>query len=133
MFAYDVSVRGTVFEDRNHNGRQDWQERGLPGWGVQVLDSAGNVVSSTMTLTSGGYSFSGLDLGTYTVQVVPPAGWTQTGGNGGLQITRGIRLAGVDFGFAQPGSPVNPPPPTWGGPPHTGPWMFGGQDARLLA
>ena len=45
VFVFDVSIRGTVFNDQNANGRQDRYERGLPGWGVNVLDSSGNVVS----------------------------------------------------------------------------------------
>ena len=44
----------------------------------QLLDSGGNVVGVTTTDENGNYYFGGLQPGTYTVVVTPPAGLTQT-------------------------------------------------------
>jgi hypothetical protein len=112
VFTFDVTVRGTVYNDRNANGRQDRSELGLPGWGVQLLDDDGNLVSATMTRADGGYRFTGMDLGTCHVRVVAPTGWKATtpASRGDLAITRGINLGGVDFGFVRAAtSPVSSP------------------------
>ncbi|MDB5320508.1 MAG: peroxinectin precursor [Phycisphaerales bacterium] len=110
VFVFNVSISGTVYEDQNGNGRQDRLERGLGGRSVQLLDGDGNVVAGTMTLASGAYKFSGLDLGQYQVQVSGGDGWNLTTlGGGAVTATRGGELAGVDMGYAR--SVVVPPPP----------------------
>src|SRR5258706_10764559 len=112
VFVFNVSIAGTVFEDRNGNGRQDRLERGLGGRSVQLLDSDGNVVAGTMTLASGAYRFSGLDLGQYQVQVSGGDGWNLTTlGAGAATATRGGDIAGVDIGYARSGVVLPPPPP----------------------
>lgn len=70
-----TSVSGYLFHDLNTNGVFDPEEIGLAGWTVQVT---GPVTQSTLSDGNGYYSFSGLPAGTYTLCVVPPAGWNQT-------------------------------------------------------
>ncbi len=114
VFVFDVSISGTVFDDRNGNGRQDRLERGLGGKNVQLLDGDGNVVAATMTLASGAYKFSGLDLGQYQVNVLNMDGWNLTTvGGGAVRATRGGNVSGVDVGYTQ--SIVVPPPPGYCG------------------
>ena len=70
-----TSVSGYLFHDLNTNGIFDPDEIGLAGWTVQVT---GPVTLSTLSDGNGFYSISGLPAGTYTLCVMPPAGWNQT-------------------------------------------------------
>jgi peroxidase len=100
VFVLNVTVLGSLFDDANANGRRDFRERALAGWTVQLLDADGNVVASAVSTASGRYKFSGLDLGTYEVNVVTPAGWSQTTRDlKPVQITRGINVSGLDYGY----------------------------------
>ena len=100
VFIFDVTLSGRIFNDRDGNGRQQFRERGLSGWSVRLLDEEGNVVDMTTTTASGRYDFAGLDLGTYTIDVVAPNGWTQTSrALGDIAVTRGMNIAGKDVGF----------------------------------
>ena len=102
VFVLNVTVQGSLFDDANANGRRDFRERALAGWTVQLLDGDGNVVASTVSTGSGRYSFSGLDLGTYEVNVVTPAGWSQTTRDlKPVQITRGMNVSGLDYGYSR--------------------------------
>ena len=72
-------IAGTVFDDANANGEQDEGEVGLAGR-VVYLDAndnasldAGEV--SVETDAEGGYQFSRLEPGDYTVRQVLPFGW----------------------------------------------------------
>ncbi len=72
--------------DRNANGTQDADEKGLNGVTVQLLDATGAVVATTVTAANGTqdgyYAFGNLTAGVdYTVRFVPPTGYilTQTG------------------------------------------------------
>ncbi|MDD5391314.1 MAG: SdrD B-like domain-containing protein, partial [Gallionellaceae bacterium] len=62
-----------IWEDKNANGQQDVGETGIAGVTVQLKDAGGNVVQTTVTGANGGYGFDVLP-GTYSVQVVAPAG-----------------------------------------------------------
>ena len=73
------SVSGHAWADTNRNGVDDPFELGLAGVGITLNDPNGNAVSSTPTDASGNYHFTGLGLGTYTLNVVPPAGQVPTG------------------------------------------------------
>jgi RHS repeat-associated protein len=73
-------LSGAVFNDLNGSGQQQPADPGLSGWTVQLRDGGGNLLGSTPTGSAGGYSFVGLAPGTYSVQEVPPAGWTPTVG-----------------------------------------------------
>jgi hypothetical protein len=109
VFFFDVSVGGTLFEDRNGSGTRDRAERGLNDWPVRLLDADGNVVATTLTRGTGAYTFDGLDLGRYSVQVQGPDGWTTTTPTAGaVRATCGGAITGVNFGFSR--SPVVTPP-----------------------
>ena len=79
------SIGDRVWEDKNFNGVQDGGEVGVNGVTVKLLNSAGAVVATTTTNSSGNYVFNGLDAGNYKVHVVSPSGYFVTkqdlGGN----------------------------------------------------
>lgn len=75
VLVFNVTINGTIFADRNGNGRQDRMEPGLGGQTVQLLDSDGNALATTRSRAAGDYRFDGMDLGHYRIKVVPaPAG-----------------------------------------------------------
>lgn len=70
-----ASIGDRVWEDLNYNGIQDTGEAGIAGVTVKLLNSAGTVIATTTTNTSGNYLFSNLNPGDYKVQVVAPTGY----------------------------------------------------------
>src|SRR5262249_41470400 len=74
-----ATVRGTLFNDVNQNGRRDFFEPGLAGWTVELLNpKSGEVVASTQTNGRGDYTFgilNGLGAGEFQVRQVLPDGW----------------------------------------------------------
>jgi len=106
VFFFRTSISGQVFADANSNGRRDRGERGLGGVTIQLLDTGGAVITTTVTAADGSYRFTGLDLGTYQVRQVLAAGATQTTTDpAAIAITRGMDVTGVDFGDAGTGTP----------------------------
>ena len=86
-----ASINSTVFCDANENGAQDSGETGMAGVIVELLNSTGTqILGTTTTNASGGYSFSNLQVGTYETQVIAPSGDLITTANGGLDA--GIAL-----------------------------------------
>jgi len=67
-----ASLTGMVWLDENGDGVSDASEPALPGVTVNLYDSSGVLVATTTTAADGGYSFSGLLPGDYTVEVVYP-------------------------------------------------------------
>ena len=110
VFFFNVSIGGTIFDDRNGNGVRDHDERGFNHQTVRLLDAGGNVIATTTTRGGGEYSFdNGLDLGHYQVQVETPSGWISTTPDAGaVHATLGGEITGVNFGFAR--SPLVIPP-----------------------
>ena len=94
----DVSISGLKFNDHNGNGVQDAGDQGLQGWHVLV-----NGVDRATTDANGNYSVTGLGPGTYTLQEVQQAGWTETLGMAGYTVTvsSGQNVTGIDFGNFQ--------------------------------
>lgn len=94
------SISGTVFDDRNGNGRRDSGEPTLSGWRVEVTGRG--VHKATLSDPNGAYSFTNLSSNTYTVAQFLPSAWTQTLPAGGqpytIPLTTGGSRAGVDFG-----------------------------------
>ena len=100
----------TVWQDTNGNGVQDAGEPGLANVTVTLTDGNGDVVGTTTTDGNGGYSFTGLAAGTYTVTVdasTLPAGSVATYDYDGTGTanTAEVTLGGgetnndVDFGY----------------------------------
>ncbi|GLZ37073.1 SdrD B-like domain-containing protein [Actinokineospora sp. NBRC 105648] len=79
VFAEDRgSLTGAVYEDLDNDGAQDPGEPGIPGVSVALTgtDNAGNPVNVTTTTgPDGGYSFTGLLGGAYTVTETQPVGF----------------------------------------------------------
>ncbi|HNP87308.1 MAG TPA: SdrD B-like domain-containing protein [Kouleothrix sp.] len=73
---YNASLGDRVWFDQNGNGVQDSGEPGIPGVTVVLHDSSGTAVLTTTTDLNGNYAFDHLAAGDYTIEVVPPAGYT---------------------------------------------------------
>ena len=102
VFFFNAKVTGTVFDDRNNNGRQDRLEQGLGGQTVQLLDSEGNLLATTLTRSSGDYQFEQLDLRQYQIDVVPAGAWSLINiGGASVQVTRGGTVSNIDIGLQQ--------------------------------
>jgi hypothetical protein len=70
-----ASLGDFVWNDTNANGIQDPGEAGISGVTVRLLDGSGNDLNRTTTTNAnGGYSFTGLTPGSYSVQFVAPSG-----------------------------------------------------------
>jgi hypothetical protein len=109
VFLFKASISGTVStpSDASHPG--DSFARGVPGITVQLKDSSGNVLATTMTDSMGHYSFNqqnGLSgTGEYSVSLVLRSGFTQTSANPpAILISRGgDNVSGVNFNVTSPG------------------------------
>jgi len=71
-----ASIGDKVWLDGNKNGIQDAGEAGMNGVTVNLLNSAGTVVATATTNTSGNYLFNNLAPGDYAIKVVAPAGYS---------------------------------------------------------
>jgi parallel beta-helix repeat protein len=95
-----VMISGLLFQDINANRLQGAGEAGLAGWGVRLLDGAGNLLATTVTDAAGGYAFTDLGPGTYRVRAVLPDGWTPTLTEpADIQVSSGTDVTGASFGF----------------------------------
>ena len=63
------AISGNVYLDQNRDKTKNTGDIDLSGVTVKLLDKDGNVVGTTKTDADGNYSFTGLNDGTYTVQV----------------------------------------------------------------
>ena len=118
VFFFNPSVSGRVFADGNGDGKFESGEVGLAGVTLQLLGSDGSVLATTTTAGDGTYRFTGLDLGTYQVHELTPAGVKLT--NAAVQsvkITRGGDAGGLDFGRIVPPAAPRPQQPPPLGPP----------------
>lgn len=99
VFFFTPSISGHVFLDANANGRQDRREPPMRGITVQLLDAEDNVIATTVTGRDGRYSFKELDLGTYRVRLLLPAGVVQTTRNPrDITMTLDSDPDSIDFG-----------------------------------
>ncbi|MGX5680902.1 SdrD B-like domain-containing protein [Schumannella luteola] len=112
------TIGDTVWWDLDRDGVQDAGENGIPNVTLNLLDSVGNVIATTVTDASGLYHFGDYHSGTYQVvvdastlpfaDVITPTydldnGITGPNGNSG-QFPLGVDTdrTDVDFGFALP-------------------------------
>ncbi len=106
-----AGIAGTKFEDLDGDGVKDAGEPGLGGWTI-FIDANGSGTldageESAQTGDDGGYTFLGLQGGTYVVAEVLQAGWSQTlpaGGTNTIDLADGEQRTGVDFGNTRPGT-----------------------------
>ena len=111
-----------VWEDLDGDGAQDWNEPGLPGADVRLLDCNNNQILATTTDSSGAYAFEELEVGTYQIRFIVPAGYEyspRNGTNAGmdsnpnpttglstcLPLADGQSRIGIDAGFVPGGGP----------------------------
>ena len=119
-FFGGASLGDFVFFDINGNGSQDPGEPGLQGVTINLLDGAGNFITSTTSGPNGEYSFAGLAPGSYIVEFVTPASYTEviqvggttpgnattnsdydpaTGQTAPITVNSGDAITGIDGGF----------------------------------
>lgn len=94
------SVTGMLFNDPDGIGAFDGSQFGLGGWTVQLSGPSG--VLTTTTDGNGVYSFTNVAVGTFSLCVVPPAGWIATGPLAGVACpssTFGYEIDSPDAGF----------------------------------
>ncbi|MDA8542634.1 S8 family serine peptidase [Rhodobacteraceae bacterium] len=76
------SISGTIYNDFNKDADFDFGEGGLSSWTVYLdQNKNGNLDASevfTLTNNLGGYTFSDLDPGTYTIAADSPRGWVNS-------------------------------------------------------
>ena len=77
-----TAIGDRVWYDLDADGRQDPGEPGVAGVTVDLLRGL-DLIATTTTVAGGGYSFTGIDPGTYTVQVRLPANLVPTTPNVG--------------------------------------------------
>lgn len=101
-----------VWLDADGDGIQDSGESGIAGVAIRLTgdvngDSVVDVTLNAVTNTTGGYEFTGLSQGIYTVTVTPPNNSTQTFDADGLAtansstvaLTAGAIIRTQDFGY----------------------------------
>ena len=72
-----------VWEDSNEDGIQNKNEKGIEGVTVILKDKDGKEINRTTTDKDGGYKFTGLHNGDYTVEFETPEGYEPTKPNEG--------------------------------------------------
>lgn len=107
------SIRGRVYADPEGDCVFGVNDQPLSGVKIELLNTAGAVIQTTFTNSSGQYEFAGLMPGTYGVRETQPAGYYQGGqtiGTGGgvisaPDVTSQIRVAAatgvVDYDFCE--------------------------------
>ncbi len=98
-----VTFGGEVYNDINGNGVLNGGEPGLAGWTVDLLNSSSAVIASATTDSSGDYAFSGVDPGSYSIQIVVQAGFVQSSTPVAFDETAasGQNVASLNFGEFQ--------------------------------
>ena len=78
----DATISGRKYHDLNQNGQHDSQEPFLNGWEIQLVDSRGALVATTVTGTQsqeqGWFTFTNVLPGDYTLREILQPGWRRT-------------------------------------------------------
>lgn len=94
------SIRGTVYEDKNADGKcVGTGEPGLPGVTIEFVSTDGETVVFLGSGDDGTYGLVAAGLGTWTVTAKPPEGWAVTSRNPieAFLDTEQNLILGVDF------------------------------------
>ncbi len=108
------SLGDRVWLDGNSNGLQEPGEPGMTNIPVTLRDSAGVVLATTTTDSTGAYRFTGLSARTYQVELtVPPTAVATfdidgigTAGSATVALAIGEDRTDVDFGYYIPAAPL---------------------------
>ena len=106
------SISGVVFATQGLDGLRQFDDPGIAGVRLELLNDAGRVVAETLTDDDGRYEFAPLWPGTYAIRQEQPAGlgdgleWVGNGGGavslagdliGDIALNAGSELTGYDF------------------------------------
>ena len=102
-------ISGQTYNDLNGNEMKDVGEPGIAGFTIKLYNVPGwsgptdiAPIMTTVTDTSGNYSFSGLADGTYSVEEVDMTPWHQdTADYSPVVITNGVTMPNMDFANSQ--------------------------------
>ena len=72
-----LTLGNVVWQDINNNGNLDSGEPGIQGISVDLYNSAGSIIQSTITDANGNYQFNNLFSGTYSVGAILMNGYTK--------------------------------------------------------
>ena len=111
-----ASLSGVVYNDVD--GKGTTSEPVLAGVTVELVNSQGSIIATTTSNSSGAYSFTGLRVDTYSVEIIVPNGdfqdKAQAGSIGGavvspidigsISLTGGANGVNYDFWVMQPAS-----------------------------
>src|SRR5437764_9778967 len=97
-----AEVSGYLYMDTNANGRQDRFEVGASGLTVQLLDSNGTIMDTTVTGRDGRYRFNSFhETGQYQVRVVLLTNLAAAKTTRDVLISRGgMTLSGMNFALS---------------------------------
>ncbi len=116
---YYGSVSGTVYMDENFSGTKDGGENVTSGISVSLLNAAGETVGTDKTGAKGGYSFTALVPGQYSLRMTAKKGYAfsrlgegnvminLTGGEGysePFEVPLGTAVTGMSAGMIEPGT-----------------------------
>jgi len=113
-----TTLRGTVFNDANKNGKHDAGEAGVVDIRIQVTTPDLSFVHEYRTGSDGTYGPT-LSQGTFNVRILPPEGWSVTTKDSySVFLQHATAVVGLDFGLVQ-GKAAGKPPASGSGTPGT--------------
>ncbi|HET7090457.1 MAG TPA: SdrD B-like domain-containing protein [Anaerolineae bacterium] len=103
-----TTLRGTVYNDANKNGKLDAGETGLVDIRVEVSTPDQSFVQEYRTGSDGTYG-PVLSEGSFNVRILPPEGWSVTTRDSySVFLQHGTAVLGLDFGLVQGAAPSKP-------------------------